>query len=151
MKEKNIPVQSAMSIAAQEVYKRFNLYQSSKAQLPSWGAAVDRDVLAYATVLESWMMGNFVWSLTTERYFGKNAPTIRKTLQVPILPREHKTATDLRNAEATTTTAAKVATVPKQDALLWGTFSLALMVMASFLVLRLAERLQPVRLSFLLM
>ncbi|KAG8995769.1 hypothetical protein FRB94_011659 [Tulasnella sp. JGI-2019a] len=99
MKAKNLSVQTAMDLVGEEIQKRFRTYLDCKARLPSWGPTVDRDAHAYFTVLEDWSAGNFTWSLTSMRYFGKNAPTIRKSLVVSILPREQKTATDLRNAK----------------------------------------------------
>lgn len=126
MNQHAIPVQAAMDLAANEVYKRFQLFKSCKAQLPSWGPVVDSQVLAYSSVLEDWMIGNFSWSLEGERYFGKSAAQIRKTLEVRILPREHKTATDLRVAKESQTS---------QEMLVWGSISLTVMLFTAFTLL----------------
>lgn len=104
MKAKSINVQAAMDLAGDEVEKRFRTYEDCRSRLPSWGPKVDADAQAYFTVLEDWAAGCFTWSLTSMRYFGKNAAQVKKTLRVRILPREQKTATDLRNAEEVVTT-----------------------------------------------
>lgn len=138
MNQKEIPVQEAMDIVGHEVQKRFQLYVSSKAQLPSWGAAIDKDVQAYATVLEDWSIGSIRWSLESKRYFTKSSPYDPKTLEVKILPKEQKTATDIRTAKV------KYSNVSKA-ALVWGSIWLGWLFFTGVVVLHLAPHLMPSR------
>lgn len=138
MNQKDIPVQEAMDIVGKEIQKRFQLYVSSKAQLPSWGPQVDAGVQAYATVLEDWTIGSIRWSLESKRYFTKNAPYNKKTLEVKILPKEQKTATDLRTARVKTSVVPRVAIV-------WGSIWLGWVFFTSLVVLHLAPHLLPFR------
>lgn len=138
MNQKNIPVQEAMDIVGQEVQKRFQLYSLSKSQLPSWGTEVDKGVQAYATVLEDWTIGSIRWSLQSKRYFTKSAPYDPKTFEVKILPKEQKTATDLRTAKV------KLSAV-SQTALVWGSIWVCWLFFTAIVVLHLAPHLLPTR------
>ncbi|KAG8900686.1 hypothetical protein FRC00_011755 [Tulasnella sp. 408] len=138
MNQKDIPVQEAMDIVGQEIQKRFQLYSLSKSQLPSWGTEVDKGVQAYATVLEDWTIGSIRWSLQSKRYFTKSAPYDPKTLEVKILPKEQKTATDLRTAKV------KLSAVSK-TAMVWGSIWVFWLLFTAIVVLHLAPHLLPTR------
>jgi 5-epi-alpha-selinene synthase len=53
-------------------------------QIPSWGAAIDRDLARYVSVLRSWMRGNLDWAHETGRYRppeGAHADTSASSLE----------------------------------------------------------------------
>ncbi|PCH42360.1 terpenoid synthase [Wolfiporia cocos MD-104 SS10] len=78
--------QAAVDYAGDLCNKTVERFLAGKAQLPSWGPEVDAAVQQYVQGLEDWIIANAEWSFMTERYFGKDGPKIRKTLQVPLLP-----------------------------------------------------------------
>ena len=49
-------------------------------------AAVDRAVALYIQGLDDWIIANAEWSFETERYFGKEGHTVKKTRQIALLP-----------------------------------------------------------------
>ncbi|KAF2114477.1 isoprenoid synthase domain-containing protein [Lophiotrema nucula] len=58
------------------LYKRWYL---ALADLPIFGEKVDKDIHTYITGIKDITLANLVWSFYTERYFGKDAETVRKT------------------------------------------------------------------------
>ena len=61
-------------------------FEALRQALPSWGPEIDEQLQVYIDGLGDWMIGNLVWSFETERYFGKDANKIRKSLEVELLP-----------------------------------------------------------------
>ncbi|KAG8902020.1 hypothetical protein FRB99_004869 [Tulasnella sp. 403] len=86
MKEKNFDLQTAMDFSGYLVRESITTYLTCKAQLPSWGPYVDKDVRAYLEVLEDWMVGGFYWSLESQRYFGEDVEDVKASLVVKLLP-----------------------------------------------------------------
>ncbi|KZT04728.1 terpenoid synthase [Laetiporus sulphureus 93-53] len=78
--------QAAVDHAAAMCNETVERFLACKAALPSWGRVVDAQVETFVRGLEDWMIANAEWSFVTERYFGKNAPQVRKSLRVHLLP-----------------------------------------------------------------
>ncbi|KAF8553321.1 terpenoid synthase [Imleria badia] len=58
-----------------------------RANLPSWGPAIDADVCLYVDGLARWMVGSLHWSFETVRYFGKAGKQVKATRLVTLRPR----------------------------------------------------------------
>ncbi|KZT07613.1 terpenoid synthase [Laetiporus sulphureus 93-53] len=86
MRTLGIERQAAVDYAADLCNKTVERFLAGKTALPSWGPEVDAQVQQYIQGLEDWIIANAEWSFMTERYFGKDGPKIRKSLQVPLLP-----------------------------------------------------------------
>ena len=86
MRTLGIERQAAVDYAADLCNKTVERFLAGKAALPSWGPEVDAQVQQYIQGLEDWIIANAEWSFMTERYFGKDGPKIRKSLQVTLLP-----------------------------------------------------------------
>ncbi|KAF7309111.1 Terpene cyclase [Mycena kentingensis (nom. inval.)] len=56
-------------------------------QIPSFGAAVDRDLRTYVHGLGNWVRANDSWSFESERYFGKQGIEVQHTREVQLLPK----------------------------------------------------------------
>ncbi|KZT04735.1 terpenoid synthase [Laetiporus sulphureus 93-53] len=86
MKAFDLEQQAAIDYAADMVTKTIERFLEIKAILPSWGPEVDAQVEVYVQGLGDWIIANAEWSFMTERYFGKNASRVRKSLQVKLPP-----------------------------------------------------------------
>ncbi|KZT04738.1 terpenoid synthase [Laetiporus sulphureus 93-53] len=86
MKAFDLEQQAAIDYAADMVIKTIERFLAIKAELPSWGPEVDALVEVYVQGLEDWIGANAEWSFMTERYFGKDAPRVRKSLQIKLSP-----------------------------------------------------------------
>ena len=78
--------QTAIQLAYDLWHQTLQYFFRERKQIPSWGEEVDRAVGLYVQGLEDWIIANAEWSFMTERYFGKDAPKIRQTLEVELLP-----------------------------------------------------------------
>ncbi|KAH9838441.1 isoprenoid synthase domain-containing protein [Rhodofomes roseus] len=78
--------QAAIDYAGDLCNKTVERFLEGKAALPSWGPEIDAQVQVYVQGLEDWIIANAEWSFMTERYFGKDGPKIRKSLQTTLLP-----------------------------------------------------------------
>ena len=65
-----------------------NIFLENKILVPPFGEAIDRDVQLYIAGLEQWVIGNLHWSFDSQRYFGRNHESIKRTLSVPICDTE---------------------------------------------------------------
>ncbi|KAF8889626.1 isoprenoid synthase domain-containing protein [Infundibulicybe gibba] len=87
MKEEGLDLQSAVDFVGSLCKQSIDRFNDDRANLPSWGPKIDRDVAIYLDGLADWMVGSLHWSFETERYFGKNGRTVKKTGIVNLLPR----------------------------------------------------------------
>lgn len=58
---------------------------TNKMKVPSWGPKIDEDVAKYIQGLEDWIVGGVEWSFSSERYFGKEGPSIKQTRLVTLM------------------------------------------------------------------
>ncbi|PIL35634.1 terpene synthase [Ganoderma sinense ZZ0214-1] len=86
MNQNGVDRQEAIEQAGALWEKTLNWYFECRKAVPSWGAEVDRAVALYIQGLDDWIIANAEWSFETERYFGKEGHTVKKTRQVALLP-----------------------------------------------------------------
>ena len=86
MNQNGVDRQGAIELAGELWEKTLNWFFECRKVVPSWGPEIDRQVALYIQGLEDWIIANAEWSFETERYFGKDAPKIRQTLEVELLP-----------------------------------------------------------------
>ncbi|KAK1229843.1 Sesquiterpene synthase Agr1 [Marasmius sp. AFHP31] len=80
-------LQTAMDYVGDLCKQSIDRFLNDRAQLPSWGPEIDRQVDIYADGLADWIVGALHWSYESERYFGKTGPEIKKSRVVNLLPR----------------------------------------------------------------
>lgn len=61
-------------------------FVEEREHLPSWNAAIDKDVGVYVQGLADWIVGSLHWSFLTERYYGKQGMAIKRQRVVELLP-----------------------------------------------------------------
>ncbi|KAF8507833.1 terpenoid synthase [Hysterangium stoloniferum] len=84
MKSFKLDLQGAVDHIGNMCRETLELFQATKASLPSWNVEVDKDVALYIKGLEDWMSGSLHWSLfVSERYFP---PSTLKDGVVTLLP-----------------------------------------------------------------
>lgn len=88
MKEKNLSLQRAVDFVGEMVFDCMRQFEVDKSNLPSWGPEIDLQVAEYVRGMESWVVGSFEWSFASERYFGREHLTIKRTREVTVWPRE---------------------------------------------------------------
>lgn len=81
MKEKNCSLQEAFDEAGKIFDTRMLLFQANKRKLLE--LTEDSNVPRYILLLETIVVGNLEWTLTSGRYF-KNSEEVRKTHMVEI-------------------------------------------------------------------
>ena len=86
MHEQGLPLQGAVDFVGDLCKQCIERFEQDKAELPSWGPEIDRAVAMYVQGLDDWIIANAEWSFVTERYFGKEGPTVKKTRQIALLP-----------------------------------------------------------------
>lgn len=72
-------LQDAVDHVAELCRKAIDDFCLQRDNLPSWNPKVDREVGLYVDGLASWIVGILYWSFETERYFGKDAKTIKQS------------------------------------------------------------------------
>ncbi|KAJ8487526.1 hypothetical protein ONZ45_g9641 [Pleurotus djamor] len=87
MHEEGLDLQSAVDFVGQLCKQSIDRFNEDRANLPSWGPEIDRDVAIYVGGLADWIVGSLHWSFESERYFGKAGREIKKTRVVNLLPR----------------------------------------------------------------
>ncbi|GBE88250.1 Linoleate 10R-lipoxygenase COP4 [Sparassis crispa] len=88
MRQKNVDLQTASDEVGDHFKKLIDRFVATKQQLPSWGAMIDTAVADYVKAMEHWVIGNLIWSFSTQRYFGVEHDTIKRTLLVTLRPRD---------------------------------------------------------------
>ena len=86
MAQNSVDRQTAIQQAGELWEKTLNWFFECRKVVPSWGPEIDSAVARYIQGLEDWIIANAEWSFETERYFGKDANKIRKSLEVELLP-----------------------------------------------------------------
>ncbi|KIK65943.1 hypothetical protein GYMLUDRAFT_239618 [Collybiopsis luxurians FD-317 M1] len=86
MVERGVELQMAIDIVTDMVQERVREYTYLKAQLPSFGPDIDKEVARYLKALEHFVQGTVVWYYSP-RYFGDLDLSVKEKLVVPVLPR----------------------------------------------------------------
>ena len=87
MNQHGLDLQSAVDFVGKMCKDAIDRFVDDRAQLPSWGPKIDRDVAVYVDGLASWIVGSLHWSFETERYFGTKGRQVKATRVVDLLPR----------------------------------------------------------------
>ncbi|TFY71414.1 hypothetical protein EVG20_g1594 [Dentipellis fragilis] len=88
METQNMTIQEASDYTGRQYQKLMDGFVADKAQLRSFGADVDKNVMTYIESMQHWPIGNLVWSFETPRYFGAAREQILKTRVVVLKPLE---------------------------------------------------------------
>ena len=87
MKEKGLSLQQTVDFVGAEFKTILDDFAVDKKRMPSFGPQVDGEVTKFIGALETWIVGNIRWSLSTERYFGKDHGEVERTLTVKLADR----------------------------------------------------------------
>ncbi|KAG7094685.1 Sesquiterpene synthase Agr1, variant 2 [Marasmius oreades] len=87
MNEFQYDLQTAVDYVGSLCKESMDRFIDDRAQLPSWGPEIDRQVNIYVDGLADWMVGSLHWSFESERYFGKSGSEVKKTRVVNLIPR----------------------------------------------------------------
>ncbi|KAG6828179.1 hypothetical protein H0H92_008910 [Tricholoma furcatifolium] len=87
MNEEGLDLQSAVDFVGNMCRQSIDRFVEDRANLPSWGPDIDRDVAVYVNGLADWIVGSLHWSFESERYFGKDGREVKATRVVNLLPR----------------------------------------------------------------
>ena len=82
MTERGISLQDASNEVGRLFKNAMTQFAADKTRLPTFGQAMDTAVHAYISALETWVIGNLIWSFETLRYFGSNGLDTKKTLLI---------------------------------------------------------------------
>ncbi|CVK85123.1 uncharacterized protein FMAN_02036 [Fusarium mangiferae] len=77
--------QEAFDTVGNLLEERYQDWQSSIEQLPSWGPDIDTNVARYIQGIQNVVQANITWSFRSGRYFGKQAPEIRRTRMIDVM------------------------------------------------------------------
>ncbi|THH00478.1 hypothetical protein EW026_g2048 [Hermanssonia centrifuga] len=86
MKQEGLDLQSAVDFVGELCQGSIDRFVHDRANLPSWGPEIDRQVAIYVDGLADWIVGSLHWSFESERYFGKTGLEIKKNRTVNLLP-----------------------------------------------------------------
>ncbi|GJJ14034.1 hypothetical protein Clacol_008291 [Clathrus columnatus] len=99
MKKYNLDLQSAVNRVGDLCIDAIKTYQKARADFPSFGPTVDRDLESFFHGLQSWMSGSIEWSFVTPRYLGPNRHEIREHKWVTLMkPKTYQTSIIRPNA-----------------------------------------------------
>ena len=87
MNEEGLDLQTAVDFVGTMCKQSIDRFNHDRANLPSWGPKIDRDVAIYVDGLAKWIVGSLHWSFESERYFGKMGRAVKATRVVNLLPR----------------------------------------------------------------
>ncbi|KAJ6627882.1 isoprenoid synthase domain-containing protein [Mycena sp. CBHHK59/15] len=87
MNEQGLNLQAAVDFVGEMCKQSIDRFQEDRAQLPSWGPKIDREVAIYVDGLANWIVGSLHWSFESERYFGKGGAAVKSSRVVQLLPR----------------------------------------------------------------
>lgn len=87
MMQEGLDLQSAVDFVGQLCKQSIDRFIEDRANLPSWGPEIDRQVDLYVDGLADWIVGSLHWSFESERYFAKSGLEVKKTRVVDLLPR----------------------------------------------------------------
>lgn len=86
MQQEGLDLQSAVEFVGDLCQQSIDRFVDERANLPSWGPEIDRQVDVYVQGLADWIIGSLHWSFESERYFGKSGLEVKKTRTVTLLP-----------------------------------------------------------------
>lgn len=93
MKKYNLDLQSAVDRVGDLCVDAITTYKKARADFPSYGPKVDKDLEKFFHGLQSWLSGCLDWSFLTPRYLGPNRHEIRKHRWVTLMkPKSSKTS-----------------------------------------------------------
>jgi hypothetical protein len=87
MHEQGLGLQDAVNVVGDYCKGAIDRFVHDRANLPSWGPAIDADVRVYVDGLADWIVGSLHWSFDTERYFGKAGKQVKATRLVTLRPK----------------------------------------------------------------
>lgn len=87
MNHHSLDLQSAVDFVGQLCKQSIDRFNNDRANLPSWGPEIDRQVQIYVDGLADWIVGSLHWSFESERYFGKAGREVKKSKVVNLLPK----------------------------------------------------------------
>ncbi|KAG5727529.1 Germacradienol/germacrene D synthase [Termitomyces sp. T112] len=87
MNEEGLDLQSAIDFVGNMCRQSIDRFVEDRANLPSWGPEIDKDVAVYVNGLADWIVGSLHWSFESERYFGKTGREVKANRVVNLLPR----------------------------------------------------------------
>lgn len=87
MVQEGLDLQSAIDFVGRMCEQSINRFVADRANLPSWGPEIDRQVAIYVDGLADWIVGSLHWSFESERYFGKAGLEVKSTRAVKLLSR----------------------------------------------------------------
>ncbi|KAK7690615.1 hypothetical protein QCA50_005714 [Cerrena zonata] len=88
MKAQNVDLQGASDYVGDYFKVLIDRFFENKSQLPSFGPEMDPTVAQFVMAMESWIIGNLMWSFETLRYFGAKREEVKKTLVVELTPKK---------------------------------------------------------------
>lgn len=86
MNQRNLDLQSAVDFVGEMCKSAIDRFIAERANLPSWGPEIDRQVKTYVQGLADWIVGSLHWSFESTRYFGTSGRRIKQTRIVELLP-----------------------------------------------------------------
>jgi len=86
MNERGLDLQAAVDFVGEMCKSAIDRFKTERANLPSWGLEIDRQVVIYVQGLADWIVGSLNWSFESTRYFGIHGHKIKKTRVVELLP-----------------------------------------------------------------
>ena len=87
MMQEGLDLQSAVDFVGHLCKQSIDRFNNDRANLPSWGPEIDRQVDIYVDGLADWIVGSLHWSFESERYFGKAGLEVKNTRAVKLLSR----------------------------------------------------------------
>lgn len=87
MHEEGLDLQSAVDFVGALCKQSIDRFVDCRANLPSWGPEIDRQVAVYVEGLADWIVGSLHWSFESERYFGKSGLEVKRNRVINLLPR----------------------------------------------------------------
>ncbi|KAG1784709.1 isoprenoid synthase domain-containing protein [Suillus plorans] len=87
MHERGLDLQGAIDYAGQMCKNAIQHFESSRANLPSWGEEVDKQVAIYVEGMQNCMVGPLHWQSNSARYFGKDVHVVKRDRIVKLIPK----------------------------------------------------------------
>jgi len=87
MHELNTDINGAMAWAAKYHAEAEAKFLEGRKRVPSWSPEIDRQVQQYIDGLAYFLRGHECWIFESGRYLGNKGPEIRKSRQMPLVPK----------------------------------------------------------------
>ncbi|KDQ58781.1 hypothetical protein JAAARDRAFT_47108 [Jaapia argillacea MUCL 33604] len=88
MREQGLSLQESIDFVGYMCQQSIDRFVEDRAQLPSWGPAVDTALQIYVDGLADWIVGSLHWSFESTRYFGSNGGDVKLHRSLDLLPRK---------------------------------------------------------------